>query len=89
MGQRVATCDELRRELSAYLDGALSAEKAGRLARHLERCADCRTRYESEKAVVKRLKAVREPPVPPGLRRRIIGDLLEEDRRDRNKPPES
>lgn len=88
MTQGAATCDELRRELSAFLDGELSAEKAVRLARHLERCDECRARYESEKAAVKRLKAVREPPVPPELRRRIIQELLDEDRRDRGKPPE-
>ncbi len=87
MAQGVATCEELQRELSAYLDGVLPAEKAARLAQHLERCAPCRTRYDSEKAVVARLKKVREPPVPPELRRRILRDLHEEDERD--KPPDA
>ncbi len=87
MAQGVATCEELQRELSAYLDGALSAEKAARLARHLEECGACRARYESEQAVVARLKQVKAPPVPPELRRRILKDLHEED--ERANPPES
>ncbi len=87
MVQGVATCNELQRELSAYLDGTLSAEKAGRLARHLEGCAACRARYEREQAVVKRLRRVKEPPAPAELRRRIIDDLLEEDRREEARRP--
>ncbi len=81
MAQGVATCEELQRELSAYLDGALSVEKAARLARHLEECGACRAHYESEKAVVMRLKKVREPPAPAELRRRILRDLHDEDGR--------
>ncbi len=87
MAQGVATCEELRVELSAYLDGTLAAEQAARLARHLEDCASCRARYESEKAVVARLKQVAEPPPPAELRRRILEDLREED--ERGTPRES
>ncbi len=82
MAQGVATCEELERELSAYLDGALPAEGAARLARHLEHCASCRSRYEREKAIVTRLKKVKEPPPPAELRRRILEDLKEEDSRE-------
>ncbi len=88
MVQGVATCDELARELSAYLDGALAPGQAARLVRHLERCAACRARYESEKAVVERLRKVKEPPAPAELRRRIIRDLGDEDARDRDNLPE-
>ncbi len=89
MVQGVATCDELQRELSAYLDGALSPEQAARLARHLEGCAACRARYEREQAVVERVRKVKEPPAPSELRRRILRTLDDEDARAREQPPES
>ena len=83
MARGVATCEELARDLSAHLDGALPPERAARLARHLDRCPSCRARYEKEKALVERLRGVRPPPTPAQLRRRIREDLEEEDRRDR------
>ncbi len=89
MVQGVATCDELERELPAYLGGKLSARQAARLARHLEGCSACRARYEAEQAVVRRLRKVKEPDAPPELRRRILEDLQEQDRRDAEEPPES
>ena len=82
MAQDAAVCQDMLRDISAYLDGALSEESAGRLARHLEGCASCRSRYESEKAVVARLRSVRRTPAPAEVRRRIFEDLKEEDRRD-------
>jgi len=82
MAQDTAVCDDVLRDLSAYLDGALPEDSAGRLARHLESCASCRSRYVSEKAVVERLRAVRRGPAPEAVRRRIIEGLKEQDRRD-------
>ncbi len=81
MAQGRATCEELLRELSAYLDGTLPAEHAARLTRHLESCTACRARYEDERAMVERLRQVRRGPAPPALRRRIVEDLQEQDRR--------
>ncbi len=82
MVQGKATCEELLEELSAYLDGTLPAEHAARLTRHLESCAACRARLQGERALVERLRKVRRGPAPAELRRHIVEDLQEQDRRD-------
>ncbi len=66
-------------ELSAYLDGELTSEGAARVARHLEGCTACSVRYESEKALLIRLRHRRRGPAPPDVARRIRQRLLEED----------
>lgn len=79
----VLECDEVVREMSAYVDGELNVERAAEVALHLVRCAPCRARYESESALVKRIRGGSTSPAPQEVRRGIIERLLEEDRRDR------
>lgn len=78
----VLGCDEVGREMSAYIDGELNVERAAHVALHLVACGPCRTRYERESEIVHRLRARPTPPVPPEVRRRIVERLLEEDRTD-------
>ncbi|MDR7414852.1 MAG: zf-HC2 domain-containing protein [Armatimonadota bacterium] len=52
--------------LSAYVDGALSAEEATRLAAHLAVCASCREVVEDLLAVRALLRQVPQPHPRPG-----------------------
>lgn len=79
----VLECDEVVREMSAYVDGELNVKRAAEMALHLVRCTSCRARYESESALVERLRGRSTPPAPKEVRRGIVERLLEEDRRDR------
>lgn len=37
----MSRCDQVRRELSPFMDGELSVSRRPRVARHLDECADC------------------------------------------------
>jgi negative regulator of sigma E activity len=57
-------CREIKNQLSEYIDGALGAEAAERVARHLEACPDCMETYEGMSRVVgymREMEPVREP----------------------------
>ena len=51
-------------ELSAYLDGRLSAAESARLDGHLSACEPCRRHLEELRAVVEGLRAVPSVPAP-------------------------
>ncbi|HUG00987.1 MAG TPA: zf-HC2 domain-containing protein, partial [Longimicrobiales bacterium] len=56
--------------LHAYLDGALHAEApeaARALGRHLDACADCRARLESERAIRDEAGALLGLSLPPSV----------------------
>lgn len=77
-------CLELEQHLSAYIDGELSAAERLAVATHLEACSACRNRYGVDAAFVASLRHRGGfPPVPGGLRRRILDALREEDRREK------
>lgn len=53
-----------REDLSAYLDGQLSAQEKGRLEDHLSDCAACRRELDELRAVVDAVKSLPAAPVP-------------------------
>lgn len=72
-------CGEVLERISLILDGELSPELCAELQVHLERCAVCYGRHETER-LFKQL--VRErcgcEPAPPGLVARIRTVIYEE-----------
>ncbi len=79
-------CERVLRDVSAYLDGELTEERAAQVARHLETCAPCGAAYREERALKARLKARKRVPAPPDVERRIRERLLEEDERESGGP---
>ncbi|MEW5909635.1 MAG: zf-HC2 domain-containing protein [Thermodesulfobacteriota bacterium] len=60
----MTTCNDIREDLSAYLDGVLDSEKIGFIESHLHLCRDCRKEFESLKEVRKMVRSLPlvEPP---------------------------
>jgi len=54
----------VRDNLSAYLDGRLSARQAARVEAHLRDCPECRAELESLRATVALLKSLPDVPLP-------------------------
>ena len=59
------TCDELRRRLDDYLDGALQAEERTDIEGHLADCAACRAELDELEGLVRRLGDLPEAIEPP------------------------
>jgi outer membrane lipoprotein-sorting protein len=69
-------CDEVRPEISAFLDRELDAVTAAEVSRHLESCADCRT-YSRRIAGIRRQLRVQPAGPVPDLTSRILERIEE------------
>lgn len=65
------TCEEVIRELFAYLDREVDEQLSERIEHHLQRCRDCFSRAEFERRLRERLNESAEAKAPDRLRRRI------------------
>lgn len=66
-------CEEVIRQLFAYLDGELEHDRLMNIDRHLEKCRDCFTRAEFERKLRAKVATAGQTTAPPKLRRRISG----------------
>lgn len=57
-------CEDARRYLGPYLDSELDAKTSFEVARHLEGCADCKARFDSEGVLEKALAKEMARPEP-------------------------
>lgn len=69
-------CEDVLRQLLAYLDRELDGETAAQIDRHLEACRGCYSRAAFERKLKARLKATGEESAPERLRARVK-DLLD------------
>jgi hypothetical protein len=60
-----------KEDLSAYLDGALSAPDRGRVEAHLKDCAECRAQLDALRSVSGRVKELSRQPLPRGFLQRL------------------
>lgn len=65
--------DELKENLSAYLDGELTAPHRTELENHLAACQDCRRELESLRRASTRFRAEGTRRAPPGLEGEVLG----------------
>lgn len=65
-------CEEIRKELSAYIDGFLSDEELAAVRKHLETCALCRQELDSLRETVALIQGLPELDVPEGFRSRVL-----------------
>ena len=56
-----------KEDLMTYLDGELAADRAARVAAHLEQCAECRARAAESRALSHRLTEWQVGAAPPSL----------------------
>jgi outer membrane lipoprotein-sorting protein len=69
-------CDDVRPEISAFLDRELDTQKLAQISQHLETCADCRT-YSRRIAEVRRQLRVQPAGPVPDLTARILQRIEE------------
>ena len=56
------SCQDIQKHLNQYLDNALEAEAQRAVTDHLAQCADCRSYFESEAALEKKLTGIIKEP---------------------------
>jgi anti-sigma factor (TIGR02949 family) len=64
-------CEDVLRELLAYLDREIDAQTAALIDRHLEACRGCFSRAVFERKLKAHLRAAGEKPAPRRLRARV------------------
>ena len=68
-------CEDVLRQLLAYLDHEVGEHAAALIERHLEACRACFTRAAFERRLKAHLVAAAEKPAPARLRARVKGIL--------------
>lgn len=71
-------CDQVLNRLWELMDGELSPDMDAAVREHLERCNACYPQYDFQRAYAEMLRNVARRMDPPGLRRRVLVRLLEE-----------
>ena len=84
----MAGCWMVQGDLTAWIDGELSARRAERVGRHLASCGACASEAESlrdaiahQRSLLERLAAV---DVSPALSRRVLREIAEESEEPRS-----
>jgi anti-sigma factor (TIGR02949 family) len=75
------TCEDVARQLWAFIDGELTPELNEQVRAHLEDCARCYPRYDFHRAFLAFLGKHAEQPAPPGLRSKVWEQILKEHER--------
>lgn len=83
MSERMKNCDEIVEQLSAFIDGELSADDREKVRIHLDQCADCRDLLAALRETAESVSEL--PPVraPKELRDRVMARVAEESDRRR------
>jgi len=71
MSKPKMTCEEVLKQLVAYLDHETDARTTAQMERHLEECRGCCSRAEFEKGLNARVREVGSTTAPSHLRARI------------------
>jgi len=66
-------CDQVARDLDAYMDGELATDPAAAMRDHLDACAPCRQRLADREALGRLIRTVPPYEAPARLRARIAG----------------
>lgn len=73
-------CSYIEEKLSAYMDGELAAEDAGRVERHLAECGHCSALLADLKRTKELVGGLEEVEPPPWLTRKIMAGVRSEAR---------
>jgi anti-sigma factor (TIGR02949 family) len=66
-------CDQVARDLDAYMDGELAADSTAAIRDHLDACAPCRQRLADREALGRLIRSVPLYEAPARLRARVAG----------------
>jgi hypothetical protein len=81
------TCDKVRTQLTAYLDGELADDRGSAVRGHLRTCEACRTAASEEAALRDGLRALPQVDVPASLWAGVQARLAAEEVADAERPP--
>jgi anti-sigma factor (TIGR02949 family) len=82
-------CDEAIARIYEYLDGELTVEVEARVRAHLVACHECEPAFEHERVFLEFVaQRARLVAAPPALRRRILDQLMAQERRRAGLPDE-
>ncbi len=85
---RSNTCERIREQLDAFLDGEVSAEVASAVGAHIAGCAGCAEETDArERLRASMRRAVRAEGAPDSLRDAIVGAIRSDDARLQAAPP--
>lgn len=79
-------CAEAQEELSAYLDGELTAEEQAAMCAHLASCAACAAAARALARAVQAVKELPPVPAPPGLPAQVVARIEEARAQERRVP---
>ncbi len=68
----VRTCQELKQQLSGYLDGELDPQLCAELERHLRDCDNCRVVVDTLRKTILLYRDYGRAPAPPEAHARLI-----------------
>ncbi len=71
----IITCDDVEEMLGDFVDGELIPTLHARLANHIDQCECCKESELEYRAVIKLAKAIRDRPVPAGVKERLRENL--------------
>ncbi len=66
------TCQELKQQLSGYLDGELDPLLCAELERHLQNCENCRVVVDTLRRTILLYRDYGRAPAPPDAHARLI-----------------
>jgi anti-sigma factor RsiW len=66
------TCNELVELVTAYLDGALDADRHALFDAHLKYCDGCRNYLEQFRVTVRTVGRIRDDELDPAFRSRLL-----------------
>ena len=69
-------CDQVARDLDAYMDGELTADSAAAMRDHLDACAPCRQRLADREVLGGLIRTVPSYEAPARLRARVAGQAV-------------
>ncbi|HEU0204351.1 MAG TPA: mycothiol system anti-sigma-R factor [Burkholderiaceae bacterium] len=71
MADENLSCEEVIKQLMAYLDHEIDAEASARIEHHLESCRGCFSRAEFERHLKEHVQAAGAQKAPESLRARL------------------
>ncbi len=66
------TCQELKAQLSDYIDGELDPGVCAEIERHMAGCDNCRIVVDTLRKTILLYRDYGAPPMPPGAHERLI-----------------
>jgi anti-sigma factor RsiW len=71
----VVACEEIKRQLSGYLDGELDPTVCAELERHLSACDNCRVFVDTLRRTISLYRDHGRAPLPPDAHARLVSVL--------------